>query len=118
MEFSDLDFGYWIKGLVPDWSAADVGAMVLKKAAEILDKRPLKAAPPQMTAIRVPQFCIHNINVAEYCVGCCGKYAAGKMRSFAVTLPIGTPLVYIPVHGDTTSGDSTDSGTPEAAERT
>jgi len=113
------DFTFWIRGILMEaYDSATVGALVLGKAAEILDRKPLRAAPPQMTAIRVPQFCIHNINVAEYCVRCCGKYAAGKMRTFAVTLPIGTPLVYIPVHGDPTSGDSTDAPASEAAERT
>ena len=115
-----LDFGYWIRGLMSDQdlTAVQLAQVVLSRAAQILDKRPVKAAPPQMTAIRVPQFCIHNINVAEYCVACRARYAAGKMRTFGVDLPLGTPQVYIPVHGDTTSGNSTDAPASEAAERT
>ncbi len=112
-----LDFGYWIRGIVGVGLGPDeIGARVLAKAAEVLDKRPIKSVPPTMTAIRVPLFCIHNVNKGEYCQACCGKYAAGKMRTFAVTLPVGAPLVYIPLgsqkesdNGDHASGVETDA---------
>ncbi len=111
------EFAFWLRGVMSTtMTPGDQAALVIAEVRRGLGSEPVKAAPPQMTAIRVPQFCIHNINVAEYCVGCCGKYTAGKMRAFAVTLPIGTPLVYIPLgsqkesdNGDHASGVETDA---------
>jgi len=116
-----LDFGYWIRGLMTDQdlTAAQLAQVVLAKAAEILDKRPVKAAPPQMRAIPVQPFCIHNVHLNEPCQDCItGSGGSYTQRYLVFKLSKHTPQVYIPLHGDPTSGDSTDSGTPEAAERT
>lgn len=100
-----LDFGYWLRGLMgAGVPVVDIGSYALKKAAEILELKPVRAEPPAMRALLVHSFCMHNVHLAELCAACARVSSTERLHVLA--LPIGAKQVYIPAspYQDKTDG--------------
>jgi hypothetical protein len=89
------DFAYWLAGVTSDRSqpAAALGAVVLKKAAEVLDVMTPLAVPPKFKPLAVPRFCLHNVSLEEECRAC----PIPSERVFGFSLPPDVRQVYIPL---------------------
>ncbi len=109
------EFAFWLRGVMSTtMTPGDQAALVIAEVRRGLGSEPVKAAPPQMTAILVSPFCVHNVHINEHCIFC----GSARFRIFGVRLENGVKLVYINAHGDTDSRDEGDDANPtEAAER-
>lgn len=107
-------FAIFLQGLFSaKIDATTAGGMALDAAAAVLAFTPPKAELVGLTALKVPQFCIHNVNLKERCHAGCPAFSS---RIFAFALPYNTAQVYIRAH-DRTPGNEDDAPAVPTAER-
>lgn len=105
---------YMVRGMMADTSltADQLGAQLVTAVAGMLPEKAARTLPPQLAQIRLAQFCVHNVNVAEDCPAC-GLRVATSMRLFGLALPKTTKMVYIRLghqEGGTDGGLRADNG--------
>lgn len=92
-------FCYWLKGIAAsEMAVGDMGALVLREAATVLDHVVAHRGPakiPSMRQVKVTGFCMHNVFVTELCAACRAATGSEMLRMFGLKLPVGTACVYI-----------------------
>jgi len=92
---TQYEFVFWLQGVMrTEGTIFEKAKLVLEKAVDVNGRPPLKEAPMPLRQLPTPNFCLHDISLADVCLHC--REVNAEERTFAFSFSPSIKAVYLP----------------------